>query len=143
MANEIKDAREGLAQMLSQIDTLKMVYRYPPAQISRLPAAVIHFVQRQPDYTLGGSSSVLTFSIFLYAGSLNSDWAWQQLDKLLDLEGPDSIEAAIDSDNTLNGKVDDCRVEFPMGQFRSAQMIAGAEYYGATIPVRIVKQVTT
>lgn len=143
MANEIRDAREGLARALSRIEGLR-VYKYPPQAGLMRPCVIIHFVQRESDLTLGGSSTVMLFDLMVYVGTLDTEWAWKKLDNYLDPLGPDSIEAAIDADNTLDGNVDDARVQFPMGHRQEVQMVEGGqEYYMSTVPVRIVKQVTS
>ncbi len=55
MADEIKDAKDGLASLLSNIAGLK-VLDYPADSVNEFPAAVVLFESRDATETLSGSS---------------------------------------------------------------------------------------
>ncbi len=55
MADEIKDAKDGLLTRLSSITGLK-VLDYPADSVNEFPVAVVLFESRDAIETLGGSS---------------------------------------------------------------------------------------
>ena len=109
MANEIKDAKDGLVTRLSTIAGLK-VLDYPPGTINEFPAAVVLFESRDPIQTLGGSTFTGKIKAVLLVSSSDTKQAYDKLDQFLDPLGTNSIEAAVDGDNTWNAKVDDGRL---------------------------------
>ena len=53
MANEISEAKKGLAAALSGIDGLR-VFDYTPDSLHEFPAAIVHLESRDSVGTLGG-----------------------------------------------------------------------------------------
>ena len=109
MADEIGDAKDGLASILSNISGLR-VLDYPAEAVSEFPAAVVMFESRDAVQTLGGSSFTGRIKVVLLVSSANTEEAYDALDQFMDPLGASSIEAAVDADNTWNGKVDDGRL---------------------------------
>ena len=56
MANEISEAKKGLAAALSGIDGLR-VFDYTPDSLHEFPAAIVHLESRDSVGTLGGAPS--------------------------------------------------------------------------------------
>jgi hypothetical protein len=109
VANEIKDAKDGLGTRLSTISGLK-VLDYPAESINEFPAAVVLFESRDSIQTLGGSSFTEKIKVVLLVSSANTQQAYDTLDQYMDPMGTNSIEAAVDGDNTWDSKVDDGRL---------------------------------
>ena len=139
MANEIGDAKDGLATLLSNIAGLK-VLDYPADSISEFPAAVVLFESRDVDETLGGSSFTGRIKVVVLVSSANTKEAHDALDQFIDPLGASSIEAVVDADNTWNGKVDDGRLVSidSVGQ----RKLWGGHYLAADFHFRFVKTVT-
>jgi hypothetical protein len=108
MANEVRDAKDGLGTLLSTIAGLK-VLDYPAA-VHEFPAAVALFESRNAVHTLGGSSFTGRIKVVLLVSSADTKQAYDALDQYMDPLGTSSIEAAVDADNTWNAKVDDRRL---------------------------------
>ncbi len=109
MADEIKDAKDGLATRLNSIAGLK-VLDYPAESINEFPVAVVLFESRGAFETLGGSTFAGRIKVILLVSSANTQQAYDTLDEFMAPLGANSIEAAIDADNTWNSKVDDGRL---------------------------------
>ncbi len=109
MANEIKDAKDGLVSLLSTISRLK-VLDYPAGSVNEFPVAVVLFESRDNVQALGGSSFSGKIKVVLLVSSANTQQAYDTLDQFMDPLGSNSIEAAVDADNTWNAKVDDGRL---------------------------------
>ncbi len=109
MANEIRDAKDGLASRLSTISGLK-VLDYPAESVHEFPVAVVLFESRDASQTIGGSSFTGKIKIILLVSSANTQQAYDTLDQFTDPLGTSSIEAAVDADNTWGAKVDDGRL---------------------------------
>ena len=109
MANEIRDAKDGLGTLLSTIAGLKLL-DYPAESVHEFPAAVVLFESRNAVHTLGGSSFTGRIKVMLLVSSADTKQAYDTLDQYMDPLGTTSIEAAVDADNTWNAKVDDGRL---------------------------------
>ena len=105
MANEINEAVAGLGRMLEAVEGLR-IYDRPPEMLNELPCAVIHFVGRDFDETLGGSTFVGMLRLTIFAATGEAAEAWTHLYEYLGATGPRSIERAVDADNTWVGSVD-------------------------------------
>ena len=99
MANEIGDAKDGLASILSNISGLR-VLDYPADVVSEFPAAVIMFESRDAVQTLGSSSFTGRIKVVVLVSSANTEEAYDALDQFMDPLGASSLEAAIETDNT-------------------------------------------
>ena len=109
MANEIKDAKDGIGTRLSTLSGLR-VLDHPAESINEFPAAVVLFESRDAAQTLGGSSFAGKIKVVLLVSSANTQQAYDTLDQYMDPLGTSSIEAAVDADNTWGSKVDDGRL---------------------------------
>ena len=142
MANEIKDAKDGLGTRLATITGLR-IHDFEPEGVIEMPVAIIRFTRRLVgDLTIGGSSFTgdITVTLLLNVPGDEQE-AFDEMDKYIAPLGTESIEAAIDGDNTWNSKVDDGRlVEINTVGWRN---IFGGRYMGADFVCRFIKQVTT
>lgn len=139
MANEIGDAKDGLATVLSTISGLR-VLDYPAASVNELPAAVVVFESRDAMRTIGGSSFAGKLKVVLLVSSADTKQAYDDLDGFIDPLGASSVEAAIDADNTWSSKVDDGRlVSIDNVGHRK---LYGATYLAADFHLRFLKRVT-
>ena len=138
MANEIRDAKDGLATQLSTITGLK-VLDYPAESVHEFPAAVVLFESRNAMQTLGGSTFSGRIKVMLLVSSADTQQAYDTLDQYMDPLGNSSIEAAVDGDNTWGSKVDD-------GRLVSIDKVGGRKlwggfYVGADFHFEFVKSV--
>ena len=140
MANEIKNAKDGLAALLSTISGLR-VLDYPADSISEFPAAVILFESRDALETLGGSTFTGKLKVVLLVSSANTQQAYDSLDQLMDPQGASSIEAAVDADTTWGANVDDGRLVSidNVGQ----RKLWGGLYVAADLHLRFTKSVAS
>ena len=140
MANEIRDAKDGLGTLLAGISGLK-VLDYPPAALHEFPAAVLLFESRDARQTLGGSSFAGKIKVVLLVLSANTQQAYDSLDGYMDPLGANSIEATVDADNTWGAKVDDGRLVSIANV--GHRKLWGGWYVGADFHFEFVKKVTT
>ena len=138
MVNEIRDAKDGLGSLLSNITGLK-VLDHPADSINEFPVAVVLFESRDAIETLGGSSFTGKILVMLLVSSAHTKEAYDTLDQLMDPLGTSSVEAAVDADNTWGGNVDDGRLVSVdnVGQ----RKLWGGFYVGADFHFRFVKGV--
>ena len=140
MADEIKDAKDGLGALLDSISGLR-VLDYPSDSINEFPAAVVLFESRDATQTLGGSTFVGRVRVVLLVSSADTLQAYDTLDSYMDPVGAGSIEAVVDADNTWGGKVDDGRLVSIDNVGLRKQW--GGHYVGADFHFRFVKGVAT
>ena len=142
MADEIKDAKDGLKTLLETITGLR-VYDHAPDSINEFPAAVIMFTGRtaRDGMTLGGSSFTGRITVTLLVSKGDSLEAQDELDKYMAPLGSFSIEAAVDADNTWGSKVDDGRL-VEVQNVGNREILEGW-YVGADFMFEFIKQVTT
>ncbi len=137
MANELRDARDGLASLLSGIAGLRVLDQ-PPESVSELPAAVIMLESRDAALTLGSKSFTGRIKVVLLVASADRQEACDTLDQFMDPLGASSIEAAVAADPTWNGAVDDGRL---VGiENIGPRKLWGGHYIGADFRFRFVKQ---
>lgn len=137
MANELRDARDGLASLLSGIAGLRVLDQ-PPESVSELPAAVIMLESRDAALTLGSKSFIGRIKVVLLVASADRQEACDTLDQFMDPLGASSIEAAVSADPTWNGAVDDGRL---VGiENIGPRKLWGGHYIGADFRFRFVKQ---
>ena len=139
MANEIRDAKDGLGTRLATISGLK-VLDYPAESVHEFPVAVVLFESRDAIQTLGGSSFAGEIKVVLLVSSANTQQAFDTLDQFMDPLGTSSIEAAVDGDNTWGSKVDDGRLVSVRNV--GHRKLWGGFYIGADFHFEFVKQVT-
>ena len=138
MADEIKDAKDGLGTLLSTISGLR-VLDYPADSISEFPAVVALFESRDAVETLGGSSFTGKIKVILLVASANTKEGYDTLDEFMAPLGANSVEAAVDADNTWNAKVDDGRLVSVDNV--GLRKLWGGYYIGADFHFRFVKSV--
>ena len=110
MANEIMEARKGLATALSNgIDGLR-VFDYAPEKVHEFPAAIVRLESREPVETLGGGAVRGTLRVEVLVSTANSRQAEESLAAFIEPQGTRSIEAAASADRTWGGAVDDARL---------------------------------
>ncbi len=140
MANEIKNAKDGLSTLLSSVSGLKVI-DFPAESVNEFPVATVLLQSRDPVQTLGGSTFEGLIKVVLLASSANTQQAYDTLDGFMDPLGSSSLEAAVDADNTWGGNVDD-------GRLVSVENVGwrklwGAYYVGADFMFEFVKGVAT
>ena len=109
MANEISEAKKGLAAALSGIDGLR-VFDYMPDSLHEFPAAIVHLESRDSVGTLGGITIRGSLRVEVLVSTADARQATETLDAFLEPTGAQSIEAAANTDPTLARKVDDARL---------------------------------
>ena len=139
MADEIKDAKDGLSTLLSNISGLKVI-DYPAEAVHEFPVAVVLFESRDAAQTLGGSSFAGKIKVVLLVSSADTQQAYDTLDQYMAPLGTSSIEAAVDADNTWGSKVDDGRLVSvdDVGH----RKLWGGFYVGADFHFEFVKSVS-
>ena len=142
MANEIKDAKDGLGTRLATISGLRVI-DYEPEGWNEYPVAIIRFTRRQVgDVALGGSSFTGEITVTLLVQEAGAEKeGWDELDLYMAPLGTKSIEAAIDADNTWNSKVDDGRLLEINNIGR--RLVFNGVYWGADFVCGFVKYVST
>ncbi len=140
MANEIRDAKDGLGTLLTTISGLK-VLDYPAESIHEFPVAVVLFESRDTMQTLGDSTFAGRIKVVLLVSSADTQQAYDTLDQFMDPLGTNSVEAAVDTDNTWGSKVDDGRLLKVDNVGR--RKLWGGHYVGADLHFEFVKSVTT
>ena len=106
MANEISEAKKGLAAALSGIDGLR-VFDYTPDSLHEFPAAIVHLESRDSVGTLGGGAIRGSMRVEVLVSTADARQATETLDAFLEPTGAQSIEAAANTDPTWRGSVDD------------------------------------
>ena len=99
MANEIKDAKDGLWALLSNISGLR-VLGHPADSINEYPVPVVLFESRDAIETLGCSSFTGMIKVVVLVSLADTKEAYDTLDAFMDPLGTSSVEAVLDADNT-------------------------------------------
>ena len=109
MANEIGEAKRGLAAALSTIDSLR-VFDYAPDSVHEFPAAIVRLESRESIETLGGGSIRGSMRVEVLVSASEARQAEDALIAFVEPRGTSSIEAAASADPTWGGSVDDGRL---------------------------------
>ena len=109
MANEIANAKKGLAAALSSIDGLR-VFDYEPDGVHEFPAAIVRLESRESVETLGGGGIRGSMRVEALASASDARQAEDALLAFIEAGGASSIEAAASADRTWGGAVDDSRL---------------------------------
>ena len=109
MANEIGEAKKGLAAALSGIDGLR-VFGYEPEKVNEFPAAIVRLESREPVETLGGGAVRGSMRVEVLVPAADARQAEDSLLAFVEPRGTQSIEAAVNADPTWGGAVDDSRL---------------------------------
>lgn len=142
MAREIEAAMDGLRDILSGISSIEQV-RYWPMEPIGQSDLVIQFMNDDPEMTLGGSSFTGLARAILYVHSGLAEEAMRTIWRAISPLGPESIEAAIDSDNSWRGSVDDGRLVRPIPAARLVVTESGGMYIAQEFNFRFLKYVST
>ena len=137
MADEIKDAKDGLVARLATISGLR-VLDYPPDSVNEFPVAVVLFESRDAMKTLGGSTFEGRITAVVLVSSAATQEAYDTLDEFMAPLGTSSVEAAVDGDNTWGGNVDDGRMVSIDSIGR--RKLWGGHFVAADFHFRFVKQ---
>ena len=86
MANEIRDAKDGLGTLLSAISGLR-VLDYPAESVNEFPVAVVLFESRDTLQTLAGSTFTGSIKVVLLVSSANTQQAYDTLDQFIGPSG--------------------------------------------------------
>ena len=101
--------RNGIGTNLGNISSLS-VYNYVPDSIEP-PTAVVGVVQSVDyDSTLSRGADTYTIPILLYVSRVDAQDSQETLDGYLASSGASSIKAQVESDETLDGSAQSCRV---------------------------------
>src|SRR5690349_15189965 len=106
MSIEIADIRAGLAANLATVSESRQVSAYPHTAPTPPSLLVLGFDQIEP-LTFGRSTFDIPFLVQGLAGKATEKSAHIRLDKWLSPKGSLNVWAAIESDRTLGGKVQD------------------------------------
>ena len=109
MANEIGEAKRGLAAALSGIDGLR-VFDYTPDSVHEFPAAIVRLESRESVGTLDGGAVRGSLCVEVLVSASDAGQAEEALDAFVEPNGERSIEAAASADPTWGGAVDDGRL---------------------------------
>ena len=139
MADEIRDAKDGLSTRLSTISGLR-VLDYAAGSVNEFPSAVVLFESRNAAETLGGSTFAGRIKVILLVSAANTQEAFDTLDEFMDPLGTKSTEAAVDADATWGGNVDDGRLISIDSVGR--RKLWGGFFVSADFHFRFVKQVS-
>ena len=135
MANEIREALGALETRIGDIPGLRVVRDGAADGWSDFPLAEVRFASREAARIgFGGSSFEGEIVVTVAAsGERTAD-----LIPFIEPLGAASVEAAIDSDNTLNGAVDYARLVEVSGV--GVRQVGGGRRMAADFRIRFVKQ---
>lgn len=142
MADEIKDAKDGLVTLLATISGLRVI-DYEPDGWKEFPVAIVRFTGRLLDVTLGESTfegSITVTLLMKHAGD-SPETVTAELDKYMEPLGTESIEVAVQADDTWGGNVDDGRLE--RVENVGWREVFGVLHMGADFVFRFTKGVST
>lgn len=141
MASEIATAKDGLATLIGNISGMVQVFDYPPDGVHETPSMVLQFQGRDPQQTIGGSTFLGTLRGTMLINSASNKQAFDKLDEFMEPLGTNSVEAAVDSDNTWGGSVDTGKLtSIENVGFRE---IGGGRYAGADFVFEFMKGVAS
>ena len=136
----VQDALDGLKARLETVRGLRVI-DYNPSSWSDFPLATVGLAWRSGSQVgLGGASFEGEMLVTVIAPMRTTHPTCRDLMPFIDPLGAMSVEAAIDSDSTLGGSVDDARL-VEVGEIGPRRM-GGCTYAGADFRIRFVKQIT-
>ena len=138
MVDEINNAKDGLSALLAAIPGLR-VLDYPADSVNELPAAMVLVESRDAAGALGGGAFTGRIKVVLLVSSANIRQAYDTLNRFIDPLGPQSVETAVDADNTWGGAVDDGRL-LSVDNI-GPRKLAGVSCVGADFHLRFVKTI--
>ena len=104
----IRAMRQAIADNLSTVDGLRTAAIIP--EDPKPPVAVVIFDRIEYDTSFGRGLDMYLFKVVLVLGRVNTRGTEEALDGYLSGSGSTSLKAAIESDRTLGGEIQDLRV---------------------------------
>lgn len=132
---KIATIREALATAVATIPGLQAEAYV--RDIANVPVAMVGGPDPvEYDKTFGRGHDDMTFPIMIFSSRVSDEEAQETLDAYIDPYGASSLKAAIESDSTLGGVVEDLRVTGT--QEYGPQDINGVTYLGAVLLVSVM-----
>lgn len=104
------------------------------------PCAVIELQEDEASYlTIGSNTFDEVLLLTVYVRSYDRDLAYEELDKYRSPSGGKSIQAAIETDRTLDSAVDDADVGW--GELLDNEDDSASQEYACQFPIRVIKTV--
>lgn len=128
----VSGIRQGIADNLAAISSL----RVSPTMVDspRPPIAMVYPSSIDFDLNANRGADTYTFVIFVLVGRADDRSAQNRLDGFI--TGPNSVKTAVESDRTLGGNADTCRVT---GMSNYQQVSVGdTVYLGVEFEVEVV-----
>lgn len=128
----VSGIRAGIAKNLEAISGLRVSATMLDAP--RPPVAMVYPDVVEYDLNANRGADTFTFIVLVLVGRADDRTAQNRLDAYVN--GPSSIKAAIETDRTLNGNADTCRVT----SMRNYQQVVVGEttYLGVEFEVEVV-----
>ncbi len=104
----IRAMRQAIADNLSTVDGLRTAAIIP--EDPKPPVAVVIFDRIEYDSSFGRALDMYLFKVVLVLGRVNTRGTEEALDGYLSGSGSTSLKAAIESDRSLGGEIQDLRV---------------------------------
>jgi hypothetical protein len=128
----VSGIRAGIATNLSNISGLRVSATMLDAP--RPPVAMVYPDSIEFDLNANRGADTFTFTVFVLVGRADDRTAQNRLDGFV--SGPSSVKTAIESDRTLGGAADTCRVT---GMSNYSQVNVGETVYlGVEFTVEVV-----
>jgi len=128
----ISAIREGIAENLSQVSNLRVSATMLDSP--RPPVAMVYPDTIDFDLNANRGADTFTFIVYVLVGRADDRAAQNRLDSFV--AGDSSVKAAIESDRTLGGSADTCRVT----SMRNYQQVSIGEtvFLGVEFEVEVV-----
>jgi len=133
MAATITSAADGLRERLATIIGLR-VYDHIPDSFQP-PAAMVSIDNVDYHQAFRGGDSVYTFTVSVMVARTDDRTAQKKLDEFLSYSGSRSVREAIETDMTLDGRIQACVVN--SGGNIAAVQINEATYLGVEFTVTV------
>ena len=134
------DAAAGLRKVLQDNITGLVAYDHPADSVSSFPAAVILPEAIDLLVAIRGNSYEASFRVVFLISSADDDAGFKSLYDYIDpAEASKSVKKAVDTDNTLDGKVDSSQVRRIENIGR--RELGGGFYFGFDAIVDFIKTV--
>lgn len=127
------ELRKGLKDAVSRIEGLKSYATMPASP--QFPAAAV-IPRSRALLTMDGLYQY-GFAVWVYVNPTDLNRAQTHIDEYLGHDGPNSIEAAIESDPSLGGVADSVNVT-GWSDYASLVDVAGTQLLGARIDVEVI-----
>jgi hypothetical protein len=135
VAGKIQDIREAIATAMATIDGLST--RSTIKDIADIPIAMVGNPAIEYDKAFGRGHDDYDIPVMVLVSRTVDDESQEKLNAYLDPFGTSSIKAAIESDSTLGGVVEDLRVVGTEGR-PDMYAVGSVEYLGAVLTVHVM-----